>query len=322
MGYSTRRLFSDGTCWEHFPHDHAHRRTYRWGEDGLLGFCDRQCRLCLAPALWNGADDRLKERLFGLTGNEGNHGEDVKEAYFHLAATPTYSYSKVLYKYPQRAFPYQELITENQRRSRVDPEYELEDTGVFDHQRYFDMFVEYAKADDNDLLMRITVHNRGEQAAPLTLHHRYGFEIPGSGAVVMKAVVSNHKCVMKHPGHLSGFHESLGHFDVWARAGQQDLDSVFCENETNFQSLYHHDNTTKYPKDSFHRYIVEQDPDAVNPQRHGSKAAFVLQQELAGGQSITVELRLRVYGEEKIEKTGQTTGQAAQSPWQDFEQGI
>src|SRR3954452_21110278 len=141
---------ADGTCWDYFPHDHARSRTYRWGEDGLLGITDREERVCFALALWNGADPILKERLFGLSGPEGNHGEDVKEEYFYLDATPTHSYAKALYKYPQRPFPYDELVRENARRSRLEPEYELLDTGVFDGDRYFDVFVEYAKASPDD----------------------------------------------------------------------------------------------------------------------------------------------------------------------------
>src|SRR5438874_100428 len=151
----------EGTCWDYFPHDHARSRAYRWGEDGLLGFTDRECRLCFALALWNGRDPILKERLFGLSGPEGNHGEDVKECYFYLDATPTNSYLKALYKYPQDAFPYSKLVQENARRGRAAPEYELADTGVFEENRYFDVTVEYAKATPDDILIRITAANRG-----------------------------------------------------------------------------------------------------------------------------------------------------------------
>src|SRR6516165_2507639 len=157
-----------GTSWDYFPHDHARSRVYRWGEDGLLGWCDRECRLCFAPALWNGKDPILKERLFGLTNGEGNHGEDVKECYFYLDATPTHSYQKALYKYPQAEFPYAWLVEENRRRGKDQPEFELIDTGVFNYDRYFDVFVEYAKAGPEDVLMLVTVHNRGPDAA--TLH--------------------------------------------------------------------------------------------------------------------------------------------------------
>src|SRR5262245_30686958 len=157
----------DGKPWEYFPHDHARSRAYRWGEDGLLGWTDRECRLCFAVALWNGRDPILKERLFGLTNVQGNHGEDVKECYFYLDGTPTHSYHKALYKYPQREFPYAQLLYENLHRLRTDPEFELLDTGIFDDNRYFDVFVEYAKAGPNDTLIRITAHNRGPDPAVL-----------------------------------------------------------------------------------------------------------------------------------------------------------
>src|SRR5215471_7781167 len=158
----------DGTAWDYFPHDHARSRVYRWNEDGIAGFCDDGQRLCLALALWNGRDPILKERLFGLTGNEGNHGEDVKEYYFYLDGTPTHSYMQMLYKYPQAEFPYARLVAENRRRGKWDAEFELIDSGIFADGRYFDVFVEYAKADPDDLLMRITAINRGPD--PATLH--------------------------------------------------------------------------------------------------------------------------------------------------------
>src|SRR6202049_4229325 len=156
-----------GAAWDSFPHDHARSRTYRWGEDGLSGICDEECRLCFALSLWNGADAILKERLFGLAGPEGNHGEDVKEYYYYLDSTPTHSYMKALYKYPQRAFPYAGLVAENRRRGKGEPEYELLDTGIFAEERYFDITVEYAKVDAEDILIRITAANRGPDAAPL-----------------------------------------------------------------------------------------------------------------------------------------------------------
>src|SRR6516162_2955543 len=158
-----------GNAWEYFPHDHARSRTYRWGEDGLAGFSDDQQRLCVGLALWNGRDQILKERLFGLTNGEGNHGEDVKELYYYLDATPTHSYLKMLYKYPHRAFPYTRLVEENRSRGKDQPEFELLDTGVFDDDRYFDVFVEYAKASPDDILMCVTVHNRGSEAATIHL---------------------------------------------------------------------------------------------------------------------------------------------------------
>src|SRR5881396_3121840 len=160
---------ADGNCWDYLSHDQARSRAYRWGEDGLLGICDRECRLCFALALWNGKDPLLKERLFGLTGTQGNHGEDVKESYFYLDSTPTHSYMKYLYKYPQAAFPYEALVEENRRRDRRAPEFELLDTGVFDDDRYFDVLVEYAKAAPDDILIRITAVNRGPEPAELHL---------------------------------------------------------------------------------------------------------------------------------------------------------
>src|SRR5580765_8564023 len=158
-----------GEAWDYFPHDHARSRAYRWGEDGIAGMSDDQSRLCLSLALWNGKDPILKERFFGLTNGEGNHGEDVKELYYYLDATPTHSYLKMLYKYPQRVFPYQQLVDENLRRGKDEPEFELLDTGIFDDDRYFDVFVEYAKASANDILMLVTVHNRGSEAAAVHL---------------------------------------------------------------------------------------------------------------------------------------------------------
>src|SRR5580698_9249595 len=160
---------ADGDCWNYFPHDHARSRAYRWGEDGLLGITDRECRLCFSLALWNGKDPILKERLFGLTSPEGNHGEDVKECYYYLDSTPTHSYMKALYKYPQAEFPYDWLVDENHRRGKDQPEFELLDTGVFNDNRYFDVFAEYAKAGPDDVLMRITVANRGPESAMLHL---------------------------------------------------------------------------------------------------------------------------------------------------------
>src|SRR5687768_1455769 len=158
---------ADGDAWNYFTHDHARSRAYRWGEDGLLGVTDRECRLCFSVALWNGKDPILKERLFGLSGPEGSHGEDVKELYWHLDAVPSHSYLRMLYKYPQRQFPYEELRAANRGRSRAEGEFELIDTGILAEDRYFDVFVEYAKADEADILMRVTVHNRGPEAAPL-----------------------------------------------------------------------------------------------------------------------------------------------------------
>ena len=178
---------ADGNPWTYFPHDHARSRAYRWGEDGLLGITDRECRLCFALALWNGRDPILKERLFGLTGPEGNHGEDVKEEYFYLDSTPTHSYMKALYKYPQAEFPYARLVEENRRRGRNQPEFELVDTGIFNENRYFDVVIEYAKNSPNDLCIRITMTNRGPSRLNCTCCRHFGSRTRGLGDNVMKA---------------------------------------------------------------------------------------------------------------------------------------
>src|SRR5437867_4240649 len=209
-----------GNCWDYFPHDHARSRAYRWGEDGLLGITDRQCRLCFALALWNGKDPILKERLFGLTGSEGNHGEDVKEYYFYLDSTPTHSYMKALYKYPQAAFPCRGLVEENRRRDRAQPEYELIDTGVFDDDRYFDVVVEYAKAAVDDILVKITVTNRGPVATELhvlpTLWFRNTWSwAPGS----------------ERPSLVAG-DLGTGHVVVDARHATLGTRRLYCEGET------------------------------------------------------------------------------------------
>ncbi len=184
MGHGARGLFGGRHAWDYFPHDHARSRAYRWGEDGIAGISDDNQRLCLALALWNGRDPILKERLFGLTNAEGNHGEDVKELYYYLDATPTHSYLKMLYKYPQREFPYAQLVEENARRKAQpeQPEFELLDTGIFDDDRYFDVFVEYAKAAPDDILMRVTVHNRGPEEATIHCCRNCGFATPGRGS--------------------------------------------------------------------------------------------------------------------------------------------
>src|SRR5678815_2222316 len=200
---------ANGTAWEYFPHDHARSRTYRWGEDGLAGFSDRKARLCLSLALWNERDPILKERLFGLTNSEGNHGEDVKELYYYLDATPTHSYLKMLYKYPQREYPYALLVEENRRRGIGRPEFELIDSGLFDDGRYFDVFVEYAQAAPNDILMRVTVHNRGPESAPLHLLPTIWFRNSWSwkAADPKPALRSPHGSVIEAThGELGGFY--------------------------------------------------------------------------------------------------------------------
>ncbi len=285
---------ADGSAWDYLPHDQARSRAYRWGEDGILGFCDRECRLCFALAMWNGRDAILKERLFGLSGPEGNHGEDVKELYYYLDATPTYAYAKGLYKYPQAAFPYGRLVEENRRRGKSEREFELADTGVFDDDRYFDVFVEYAKADDNDMLIRLTAVNRGPEAATLhllpTLWFRntwiWGCRHEGC---TLKPVIRRHD-----ESRLVTDHETLGKFTFEHGAGPDGTlpGVVFTENETNTQRLYGAATYTPYVKDAFHRWLVDGDASAVKPDAKGTKAAAHYVLQLPAGGEATVRLRL------------------------------
>ena len=275
-----------GEAWEYFPHEHARSRAYRWSEDGLAGICDRHQRLCFALALWNGRDPILKERLFGLTGNEGNHGEDVKEYYFYLDSTPTHSYMKYLYKYPQSEYPYTQLLEENRRRSRSDLEFELFDTGVFNEGRYFDVFVEYAKADAEDICIRITAANRGPQAADLHLLPTLWFRNTWSWAADMpKPSLSFDK---KTNAVLSQESET-GEFSFHFADGGTPL---FTENETNYEKLFAAKNSSPYVKDAFHRYLVNGETAAVNPRLQGTKAAVHYKLTVPGGGEAVIHLRL------------------------------
>ncbi|OGL14930.1 MAG: glucosidase [Candidatus Rokubacteria bacterium RIFCSPLOWO2_12_FULL_71_22] len=279
-----------GTAWDSFPHDHARSRAYRWGEDGLGGICDNHGRLCFALALWNGRDPILKERPFGLTGTEGNHGEDVKEYYFYLDSTPTHSYMRYLYKYPQAAFPYTQLLEENRRRDRRAPEFELIDTGVFDDDRYFDVVVEYAKAAPDDLLIGVHVTNRGPEGAELcllpTLWYRntWSWDTAGPERPVLRAGRSG-------PGHavVEGEHESLGARWFYCEGAPELL---FTENETNATRLYGAPNARPYVKDGIDDYVVHGRPDAVNPARVGTKVAPLYRLTVAPGATVTTRLRL------------------------------
>ena len=275
----------DGSAWEYFPHDHARSRAYRWGEDGLGGICDEKQRLCFALALWNERDPILKERMFGLTNSEANHGEDVKEYYFYIDSTPTHSYMKYLYKYPQLEFPYLDLVETNRRRSQEEPEYELLDTGVFDQDRYFDVFVEYAKSDAEDILIRVTVHNRGPEAARLRLLPTLWFRNTWSwGQDDPKPSLQE-----AGPGAILAAHHELGNY--WLHCdGAPEL--LFTENESNMQRLWGQTNATPYVKDAFHAYIISGQGGAVNPARVGTKAAAHYVLEVPGGGSQTVRLRL------------------------------
>jgi len=278
-----------GTAWEYLPHDQARSRAYRWGEDGLAGISDNHQRLCFALALWNEHDPILKERLFGLTGNEGNHGEDVKEYYFYLDATPTHSYMKWLYKYPQAAFPYAQLSEENRRRDRRRPEYELLDTGVFDQDRYFDVTAEYAKASTDDILVRISITNRGPEAAPLhvlpTLWFRntWSWDLGAARPCLREGAPG--------PGWrvIHAEHASLG--PRWLSVeGAAEL--LFTENDTNKRRLWAVPNTSTYVKDAFDDYLVGGRREAVNPARVGTKAAAHYTLRLGAGETTTVSLRL------------------------------
>jgi len=278
-----------GTAWEFFPHDHARSRAYRWGEDGLAGFSDNHQRLCFALTLWNEHDTILKERLFGLTGNEGNHGEDVKEYYFYLDSTPTHSYMKWLYKYPQAAFPYGPLIEENRRRDRGQPECELLDTGVFDGDRYFDIAVEYAKTAPADISVRITATNRGPDRAPLHLLPTLWFRNTWSWDV--GAPRPRLRESASRPGWraIEAEHITLGR--RWLSVeGAAEL--LFTENDTNKQRLWGAPNTSAYVKDGIDDYVVHNRMDAVNPARVGTKAAAHYKLSLAPGETATLHLRL------------------------------
>jgi hypothetical protein len=278
-----------GTAWDYFPHDHARSRAYRWGEDGLGGISDNHQRLCFALALWNGRDPILKERLFGLTGPQGNHGEDVKEYYFYLDSTPTHSYMKFLYKYPQAAFPYERLVEENGRRGRSEPEFELLDTGVFDEARYFDVTVEYAKAGIDDILVRVTVANRGPAAAALhvlpTLWFRNTWDwdagAPRPGLSALPGTAGGAAIAAEHP--------TLGRYRLVAE-GAPDL--LFVENETNIPRIFGGPASTRFPKDGINDFVVHARSDAVNPARVGTKAAAHYRLTLGPGESVTLRLRL------------------------------
>ncbi len=287
-----------GAAWDYFTHDQARSRAYRWGEDGLLGISDDEGQLCFALALWNGADPILKERLFGLTGNEGNHGEDVKEYYYYLDATPTHSYLRGLYKYPQVAFPYADLVAENRRRGRDQPEYELIDTGVFAEDRYFDVEVEYAKAGPQDLLIRITATNRGPDPAPLHLLPTLWFRNTWSWGLddrqpELRAVPRQDTAgtgTRARGGRLvQASHHSLG--DYWLVC-QGNPELLFTKNETNAQRLWGAPNRTPYVKDGINEVVVGGNSGAVNPDGVGTKVAAHYQIHIAPGASETILLRL------------------------------
>ncbi len=280
---------ADGNAWNYFTHDEARSRTYRWGEDGIAGISDDRQRLCLALALWNGADPILKERMFGLTNSEGNHGEDAKEYWFYVDSTPTHSYMKCQYKYPQRAFPYNDLLATNRQRGKLDMEYELLDTGIFDEDRYFDVVVEYAKAGHDDILMLISAFNRGPEAASLqilpTLWFRNTWSWADGSPKPSMAAVDRDKGVAT----VQVSHPELGDWLLRTDASAQLL---FCENETNNGRLYGTANASPYVKDGINEFVVDGRTDAVNPARSGTKVAAQHVLEIEPGASAQVRLRL------------------------------
>ena len=290
---------ASGDVWNYLTHDQARSRAYRWGEDGLLGISDRQGRLCFALALWNERDPILKERLFGLTGPEGNHGEDVKEAYFYLDSTPTHSYLKALYKYPQGEFPYDRLVQENAQRGKADPEYELTDTGVFDDSRYFDVFAEYAKASPDDIAIRLTVANRGPDAATVHLlptlwfRNTWSWGRDGDGYSAKPSLRST------GPARLAAEHPALGSYEFQAEVASHCPAPalLFTENETNVERLFGAANPSPYVKDAFHRAVIQRETAAANPEGVGTKAAVHYVLQIPAGAERIVRLRLRRSGD-------------------------
>lgn len=278
-----------GTAWDFFPHDHARSRVYRWGEDGLAGISDDMQRMCFAIALWNGNDPILKERLFGLTGSEGNHGEDVKELYYYLDSTPTHSYMKHLYKYPQREFPYGELLWRNRERSRHEGEHELLDTGVFNENKYFDVFTEYAKAAEEDILIRITIHNRGTEAAPVALLPTLWFRNLWSFGLLDEKPSLELLRADGPTGTVKASHPELGDYYFHFENANQLL---FTENETNTERLFGHPNAQPWVKDAFHQAVVGNDFSLFDGKTQGTKFAPLFSQMIAGGGSASFRLRL------------------------------
>ena len=289
---------ASGDAWNSFSHDQSRSRAYRWGEDGLAGISDDQQLLCFALALWNERDPILKERLFGLTNSEGNHGEDVKEYYFYLDSTPTHSYMKYLYKYPHTAYPYGDIIESNARRGRAGLEYELLDTGVFDQDRYFDVFVEYAKATPEDILIQVTIENRGPDAASIhvlpTLWFRNTWSWTPSAARPSLSAIGGDVIAASHPVMGKRF------FQV------EDANALlFTENESNSERLINTPNRTPYVKDAFHNYVIRGNQAAVNPERSGTKAAAYYRRDIPAGGSTVIRLRLSDLEPSGLVTTGQ-----------------
>ena len=309
---TVREDYSDnGDAWNFFTHDHARSRAYRWGEDGLGGISDEKQGLCFALALWNGRDPILKERLFGLTNSEGNHGEDVKEYYFYLDSTPTHSYMKYLYKYPQAAYPYSDLVETNRRRSRNDFEYELIDTGVFKDNRYFDVFVEYAKSSAEDVLVQITVHNRGPEPAGIHVLPTLWFRNDWAEWISRPSEKPALKEIHGLPGTraVAATRTDLGSYYLYCEG---EVPLLFTENSTNHAALHlNYPDDGPYHKDGINNYVVNRQDDAVNPALTGTKAAAHYQLTIGAGQSATVRLRLIA----QAEADGRTTRKGSSFPF-------
>jgi len=275
----------DGTAWEYVSHDNARSKAYRWGEEGIAGISDDRQLICFSVALWNKKDAIIKERYFGLTGNQGNHGEDVKEHYYYLDNTPTHSYMKMLYKYPQSAFPYTQLVEENNRRTKADLEYELVDTGIFDEDKYFDVFVEYAKNSEEDILIKITAYNRGKEKALLKLLPQVWFRNTWS----LGKDKNKPQLFLTESNSIQLIHNSLGKYNLYFDGNPEIL---FCENETNYKHLYNVDNSTEFVKDGINDFITQNINNAINHSKIGTKAACDYNLEIEGGASQSIKLRL------------------------------
>ena len=275
-----------GNAWDYVPHDMARSRAYRWGEDGIGGISDNKQHICFAVSFWNHQDKIVKERLYGLAGSEGNHGEDVKELYYYLDSTPTHSYMKMLYKYPQNEFPYKQIVEENQKRGRKDPEFEIEQTGIFDNNEYFDIFIEYAKADENDILIKITAYNRSKKAAQLTMLPTIWFRNTWSWGYdaykksPMMTGIANNQIEINH--------QILGKYKLYIEGADELL---FCENETNTERIFGKPNTAMFVKDGISNYIISGNAKTVNPNKIGTKASAKFTKKIAGGESQSIRLR-------------------------------
>lgn len=287
---TVREDYSEGgNAWDYFPHDHARSRVYRWGEDGIAGISDDMQRICFGLTLWNGKDPILKERLFGLTGNEGNHGEDVKELYYYLDSTPTHSYMKHLYKYPQGEFPYADLLNTNRNRNRFEPEYEILDTGVFANNKYFDVFTEYAKNDTEDMLIRITVHNRAAEAADITvlptlwMRNLWDFGMMNNKPLICLKESHEDFDMVKVD------HYWVGEYHLYF---EKPALTLFTENETNKERLYNQPNRSAFVKDSFHHAVINNDYALFNGKTEGTKFAPLYKYHISGQSSVTIKLRL------------------------------